>query len=92
MNHDPGLGQVTHHGHVTPLALAGPGRIPFFRNDPGGVDIQSVGPALQLAQTLGHDPAIHPVQPHQTCPFSGATQPVPRRVRAGQMIQMQQAA
>lgn len=61
VNHDPGLGQVTHHGHVTALALVGPGRSLFLRNDLGGVDIQGVGPASEFTQPMGDDPAIHPV-------------------------------
>ena len=51
-----------------------------------------VGRASKFPQPLGHDPTVHPIQSGQTFPFSGAAQPVTGRVRAGQMIQMQQAA
>ena len=92
VDHDPGLRQVAHHGHVATFPFIGPGRIPFLRNDLGGIDIQGVLPAFQLTQTLGHNPAIHPVQARQSGAFSGTAQPVTRRVRAGQSLQMQQAA
>ena len=83
---------MPYHGHVTALAFVGPGGIAFLSDDLGGVDIQRMSPASILVQTMDHDPAVHSIQPHHPFSFSGSAQPVPRRIRAGQMIQMQQAA
>lgn len=58
MESRPGFGQVTDHEHIAAFAFVIPFGKVFLGNDPGGVDIQGVGSASELAQTLGHDPAM----------------------------------
>lgn len=49
---------MTDYGHIAAFAFVGPfGRV-FLGNDLDGVDIQGVGRASELAQMLGHDPAM----------------------------------
>lgn len=91
MNHDPGFGQMTHHGHVTALTLIGPFGRAFFRNDLGGINIQRVGRASELPEPALHHPLIHPVQARQAFTLPRPAQPISSRIAAGQAIQMQQA-
>ena len=91
MNHDPGFGQMTHHGHVTALTLIGPFGRAFFRNDLGGINIQRVGRASELPEPVLHHPLIHPVQARQAFTLPRPAQPISSRIAAGQAIQMQQA-